>query len=260
MHEPKKWRPGPLRDPKERNPQIATVLIAVVALVAVACSSPNAEHPASKEASSPAAETNVLSPTNQRLEPGTYVLDLTPITGDDRFPNVSLTVPEGWENRSGWGVRFAPETERWMGITFWDVGEVYAHPCRWLGKKRLQPGPTAADLAEVLATRPLRNATAPIDIEVDGYSGKELVWSVPDNIDFATCDADAEGPFFESWTAAEGSLNTDRYQQGPGQVDRLWILDVDGQRLVVDAMYMPGATAKDQAMLRQVMESLRFES
>ena len=205
-------------------------------------------------------ETNVLSAGEQQLEPGTYVIDLDSRgTGDDEFPNISLAVPEGWTNVNGWGITFAPETKRWMGITFWDVDEVYAHPCSW-DRPRIQPGPTAADLAEVLTTRPLRNATVPIGIEVDGYSGMELEWSVPDEIDFSTCHEDAEGASFESWTAAPGSWNTDRYQQGPGQVDRLWILDVDAQRLVLDAMYMPGATAEDVAMLLRVMDSLRFET
>jgi hypothetical protein len=31
---------------------------------------------------------------------------------------------------------------------------------------------------------------------------------------------------------------------GPRQVDRLWILDVDGGRLVIDAFSMPSATAE----------------
>ena len=43
-------------------------------------------------------------------------------------------------------------------------------------------------------------------------------------------------------------------------VDRLWILDVDGERLVVDAMYMPTTYASDRAELWQVMESIRFET
>lgn len=90
----------------------------------------------------------------------------------------------------------------------------------------------------------------------------QLEWSVPADIDFSTCDEDVsvgDHPF-RSWTAVEGSWASDRYQQGPGQVDRLWILDVDGQRLVVDAMYMPSSDAKDRAELWQVMESIRFET
>jgi hypothetical protein len=80
-------------------------------------------------------------------------------------------------------------------------------------------------------------------------------------MDFSACDKDeavGDNPF-KSWTAAAGSLNSERYQQGPGQVDRLWIVDVDGERLVIDAMYMPTTEAKDRDELWQVMESIRFD-
>ena len=102
----------------------------------------------------------------------------------------------------------------------------------------------------------LHDATEPVDIVVDGSEGLQMEWSVPADIDFSTC---GDG-FFDSWTAAAGSWNGGRYQQGPRQVDRLWILDVGGERLVVDAMYMPSTDAKDRKALWQVMESIRFEA
>ena len=51
-----------------------------------------------------------------------------------------------------------------------------------------------------------------------------------------------------------------RYEQVPGQVDRLWVLDVHGQRLIVDATYSPDTPQADRAELTQVVESLRFVS
>ncbi|HSO69766.1 MAG TPA: hypothetical protein VLQ67_09030 [Arachnia sp.] len=38
-----------------------------------------------------------------------------------------------------------------------------------------------------------------------------------------------------------------------------WILDISGERLVVDAFSMPSATAEDLAAMRGVVESIRFE-
>jgi hypothetical protein len=49
-----------------------------------------------------------------------------------------------------------------------------------------------------------------------------------------------------------------RYQQLAGQVDRLWVLDVDGQRLVVDATHSPDATPADRDELARVAEPLKF--
>lgn len=101
------------------------------------------------------------------------------------------------------------------------------------------------------AMRPSRS-----DITVDGYQGVQVEWSVPADFDFSTC---GDG-YFDSWTSAAGSWNSGRYQQAPGQVDRLWILDIEGERLVVDAMYMPSTDARDCEELWQVMESIRFET
>jgi hypothetical protein len=40
---------------------------------------------------------------------------------------------------------------------------------------------------------------------------------------------------------------------------QLWILDVDGVRLVIDAMSPPGASQAVRAELRQAVESIHFE-
>jgi hypothetical protein len=41
-------------------------------------------------------------------------------------------------------------------------------------------------------------------------------------------------------------------------VDRIWILDVGGERLVVDAFYLAEATPEDRAELERVVDSIRF--
>ena len=108
----------------------------------------------------------------------------------------------------------------------------------------------------------------PVSVSLGGYDGKYLEWSVPKDIAFSSCDKDpSDGQsYFESWTGSklwspswDSSGTTDRYQQAPGQVDRLWILDVQGRRLVIDATYMPGSTARDRLDLQQVIDSIRFE-
>jgi hypothetical protein len=137
-------------------------------------------------------------------------------------------------------------------VFFWDVDQVYPTPCKWKGKPMVDPGPDVDRLVAALSDQPLRNATAPTDIELGGFHGKYLELSVPTDIDFDDCD---EG-YFESWTA--NGWASDRYQQKPGQVDRIWVLDVNGERLVVDASYLPEATPQDRAELESVVDSIRF--
>jgi hypothetical protein len=58
-----------------------------------------------------------------------------------------------------------------------------------------------------------------------------ILASIRSNLQSSDCDE----RYFESWTG-DGTAGTDRYQQGPGQIDRLWILDVEGRRLVIDGL------------------------
>jgi hypothetical protein len=132
-----------------------------------------------------------------------------------------------------------------VAVAFWHV--VYATPCRWAGRQLVDPGRDADSLASALAKQPLRNATVPNAVPLGGFRGKYLEVSVPADIDFADCD---EG-VFESWSS-------DRYQQAPGQVDRIWILDVRGERLVVDATYLSESSSDDLADLDGVVRSIRF--
>ena len=41
--------------------------------------------------------------------------------------------------------------------------------------------------------------------------------------------------------------------------DKVWILAVDGVRLVIDAFSFPGATAADHAEIQAIVDSIRIE-
>ena len=51
-----------------------------------------------------------------------------------------------------------------------------------------------------------------------------------------------------------------RFHQGPGQVDELWILDVSGTIVILDAMYRPDTPAKPVEELRAITESTTFKT
>jgi len=194
---------------------------------------------------------------NQALVAGTYRLELAvaPTVLNKGFPALQVTVPQSWNSLGGWILNRGGLNAVTVAVQFWNVDQVYGHPCQWSGTL-FQPGPTVDGLSKALFERPLRHAMKPIDVMLDGYAGKYLEWSVPADADFSKCDADAGTNYFESWIGPPGS---DRYQQAPGQVDSLWILDVDGSRVVIDAFSMPAAAAEERQELRAVVESIRFE-
>jgi len=247
----------------------STGLVCSLALMLAACggSAPTAQQsPSTVATTTPEPTITTLGRGERRLEVGTYRLDLNQLAGGGTgFPAFLATVPDGWSTIDGWILNRPRSGEDIppIAVQFWDVDQVYGHPCQWSGTL-FQPGPTVDDLAEALVDVPLRNATQPIDVTLDGYAGKSLEWSVPADIemdeqgDFPDCDLTDDGHRdFKSWTGEGWSSN--RYQQGPGQVDRLWILDIDGARLVIDAFSMPYATAEELEELLAVVESIRFE-
>lgn len=167
------------------------------------------------------------------------------ITNDEGV-RVTLTVPDGWFP-AGWYVSNGDAGPTLTGIQIWAVGNVYADPCRWRGALMDPPvGPTVDDLAQALAEQPTRGATTS-DVTLDGFAGKLVELTVPADISLADCD----GGQFYSW---EG-----RFHQGPGQHDDVYILDVDGTRLVIDALSFPGSSATDRAELQQMLDTIQIE-
>lgn len=219
----------------------------------VATASPTAADP-----TSPAPTMTTLGHGDQVLDAGTYRMELAgaPTVLTAGFPTLQITIPDGWSQHDGWLLHRGSIAASTVAVQFWAVDQVFQHPCQWQGTL-FRPGPTVGDLVAALVDRPLRNATEPVDVILDGFAGKYLEWSVPSDINFSDCDLDGATHDFESWTGPQNE--SDRYQQGPGQVDRLWILDVDGARLVIDAFDMPSATDAERAELVDVVESIRFE-
>ena len=113
-----------------------------------------------------------------------------------------------------------------------------------------------------LTAQASRDASAPMDITVDGYTGKSITLHVPDDAAtreeaFSECDEQT----FASWAGGgdSPSAGPSRYHQGPGQIDELWILDVNGELIVMDAMYGAETPAEQLAELHAILESMTFE-
>ncbi len=235
-----------------------SLALAGILMVGAACSatgerSSGVTTPTGPATTSPTAE----APTTRRV--------VNHVLGDPSatFPDYSVDLLDGWSSISGFVIKRVAGV---MGVSVWDVSEVPSDPCHWAETLAEPAGPTVDHLVQLLVAQKTRNASTPIDVTLGGYSGKYLEWSVPQDA-VVTGDADFEGcdiqpsnghRDFISWLSSTGTGS--RYQQVAGQVDRLWILDVDGQRLVVDATYSPDTSEVARAELARVVESLRFEA
>lgn len=179
------------------------------------------------------------------LEPGRYVMSMS----EAATMSPVLTVPDGYSHLDeGWAI-FVTEDTGSDGysptLAVWEIDAVYSHPCD--PSSRLEPvGPSVADLANALAAQPMRNGSTPAPVTVNGYDGLYVQLSVPDDIDINTCP----GGRFNSWPG--------RWQQGPGQIDMVWILDVDGERIVLNAMHGPTAPPEQVEEVRAIVSTVAF--
>lgn len=148
----------------------------------------------------------------------------------------------------------------------WPAGtgiNVYGDPCQWLTTIPETPATTPDEIAAAFAAQGSTDATAPVDVTVGGFAGKAITLHVPMSFDlpnasreekFGDCDEDAF-----AFYGIEGETGHARNAQGAGQIDELWILDVDGSIVILDASYSAAPPADLVEELRTLAESATFE-
>lgn len=176
----------------------------------------------------------------------------------DPFPiPVTITIPAGWVGKVGgpYAAYLDKASDGGSGgaaIAFSLSQSIYADPCNDPAFLDPQPGPTVDDLASALTSLPGLDVTTPTEVTVDGYRGKQLTLTAPDNFD--GCTLGREG--YRVWQLPLGAI----FSFTPGQRMALWILDVDGERLVVSADTFPATTAQEQAEVQEILNSIRIET
>ncbi len=168
------------------------------------------------------------------IEAGRYALAGFPV-------DVSFEVPAGWEpcfmspfeqgvcgpNPSGRGE---------PGFVFSIVENVVASPCQ---ETLLDPpvGPTVDDLVAAISNLKDFQATAPVEVVIDGYHGKQFDLVTP----LTLCA-------LKTWAT------TDRVNGvGGGETNVLRIIDVDGARVLIAAAYFPAYNPPDTRSVQDAM-------
>ena len=175
--------------------------------------------------------------TEGLLAPGRYGYD-----GDGL--RVILTVPAGWEG-GPFHVSKAPARELPDGanLSIRQPSSVFSDQCTPIQAPAL--GPTVNDLVTVLADLPNVTGLSTADVTISGFSGTLMTFTV-----------DTEG--IDCVMALYGQGSFIRAAEN-GQSQRLWILDVAGARLVIDAATFPDTSAAVRAELQAIVDTLVIE-
>jgi hypothetical protein len=232
-----------------------------------ATASPTAE----PSAATPSPDATPLSTTEAGLPEGPFVVtgtgDPVQVTLDIAAPGW-LWMPEVDGLSKDDDSLDPPETVGAALIAWaWPAGtgfNVYGDPCQWSTTIPATPATTPDEIAAGLAAQASREATAPVDVTLGGYAGKAITLHVPTTFDkpnatreeeFAACDDDV----FATYGLEADETVAERNAQGPGQIDEMWILDVDGSIVILDATYSPATPTELVDELRALAESATFE-
>lgn len=188
-----------------------------------------------------------------RLSAGKYAL--API-GPSPGPLAVVDIPEGFLND---GPFLFPQRENARGehaevsraLGYWIVTGVYRDPC--LKKSdAADPGSTAEDLASALVAQRRAKTTHPTPITIGGHDGLYMELTAPTHLDYGTCRLKT----FDYWVSDPvGGFYTDQ----PGLVSRLWIVDVNNQRVVIAVALGPDVPKADMQEVTDIAESARFD-
>lgn len=248
------WWPARRFPPMNQTMRIALASAAVVAVALIGISilggqqigGPNLDDPTPSPM--PSIATQALLPDSGQLTPGTYVID-EPFT-----LRVSMTVGDGWNIWSGItpdGAAIYKESAdppNGRGVIVSVVNNLYADPCDTSAGLLDPPlGPSVEDLATALLEQPRTDASPITDVSLAGYSGKYVEYT-------ATVAIDGCASTLHRWPTVAGPrlALVDEH-------DQVWILDVDGVRLVIDAFSFPGASEADLAEILEIVESIQIQ-
>jgi hypothetical protein len=136
----------------------------------------------------------------------------------------------------------APETV--VAVTFQIVDNVVAGCADQETAELLDPpvGPSVDDLVTAISSLEGYEATAPVDITVSGFQGKEFTLTAVRH----GCGA--------TWATADRITG-----MGAGESNLLRILDVNGVRVVIAGAYHASTPEADVAAIEEVMDSVQIE-
>ncbi len=187
----------------------------------------------------------------------------------DQSARISISLPAGWE-QTGRSMYLKTDHTGPVGLSLgaYEIADVNMFPCRWASGQFTDTAfpHTAAGLAQALSAfwgqdpdqtpffsnssiAPI--ATRPVPATLAGYPAWQLQILIPSTFDFSACD----GGQLVLWETTGGAV---RIGFGQGEIDRLWVVDVDGELVVVDAALPLLASASDTAELQKVVDSIRI--
>jgi sugar lactone lactonase YvrE len=134
------------------------------------------------------------------------------------------------------------------------VADVFTDPCH-PGSSRMAPslGPSVEDLVDVLGRLEGFRVIEVRDVELDGHRGKAI--DLENTIDASACGSSLWLP---QWTYVGSNGNESKHGPPGDTYQRIFVLDVDGQRVVLERWTLPYTAPETIDEADRVLESIDF--
>jgi hypothetical protein len=200
------------------------------------------------EARTASGATLVGAIPNGAMQPGRYAI---PPVGPPDEPLAVFDIPAGYTSWESFIEADEPaEAEDPLMLGLWVITGVYENPC---AQSNEVPARSVRATADAFLQQRLTTSTQPRAVDLAGFHGLYMEVTTPTDLDYGACQ-DAE---VNLW---EGRPDGGYWTRMPGMVNRLWILDVDGQPMVIHMAVPPSATHSQISAMTTIVEAATFES
>jgi hypothetical protein len=164
-----------------------------------------------------------------------------------------VQAPEGYHSSGGWTLVTG---EPFHAMGFVTPDRVPPDPCGSKGHKKfdaaVDPGPSVEDLADALVAQKGAVTSEPVPVTVGGHPGLYLTYRVGKGIDVRKCEERAFDLFTTGPPGGVQFLDVARERAA------IWILDVDGERLVLLWVAVPGVPRAQMREMTRMVQSAHF--
>ena len=158
----------------------------------------------------------------------------------------AITIGDGWTT-GGWYIMDPPRFTK--QVSFWTVENVYRDWCDPESLPSPAIGPTVDDLVEAFGAQANTDMSTAVDVEVGGFAGKRVTLQL---VDLVLCNDMDKLSYFVTPGGGPGR------NMEPGHVDTLWIIDVNGHRVVIVASQADPVDSIATTSIAGVIDSIEF--
>ena len=234
-----------------------SLVAAIIMVIVSGCAGSTTSHSASSASATAGSVT--AKPVPEVMKGGSYLFG--PF-GD--MPSVTIVAmgPDGWFGYPSWAMD-GPKPVRadaptGIGISFFTANGVYSDPCHWdvqgtggADVGDVVVGPTVDDLVAALRANTFYTSSQRTPVTIDGFTGQELELQLPDD-PFTRCDKESGDEIGHAFVFSGPGL----YAQGPANIWHLYVLDVEGTRLIAVILSYAKTPQTNLDLARNIIETL----